>query len=225
VRVEPRHPWPWLLGVAHHIFRHRSGGALFWISPTIAFNIIVRRGLDRTHVLLPSPPHPLSSRPLSSHHPWSLMTWQVGLGLDYDIFFMESVLEHYDRGVGAREAVAQALQHTGNVIAIAGVIMLIAFAAMLFSKTPVLSQITFMLSVGVVCACFVSTKVLVPAVMAAIPDRANFWPRKPRTDVRAFSVCSTPPLERSLPQSVAAIQDDAAEGPLIDAPAAHHVSQ
>ena len=51
-------------------------------------------------------------------------------------------------------------------------------------RTPVLSQITFMLSVGVVCACFVSTKVLVPAVMAIFPTNVNFWPRFSRSSFR-----------------------------------------
>lgn len=41
----------------------------------------------------------------------------------------------------------------------AGVIMLIAFSALLVCATPVLNQVAFFLSVGVFIACFVSTKV------------------------------------------------------------------
>ena len=44
-------------------------GALFWMSPCIAFSIV------------------------------------VGLGLDYDIFLMEAVVEAYDQGATAKEAV------------------------------------------------------------------------------------------------------------------------
>ena len=47
---------------------------------------------------------------------------------------MESVIEHFDHGLSAREAVAAALRQTGTTIAVAGVIMLIAFSAMLFSR-------------------------------------------------------------------------------------------
>ena len=47
----------------------RDGGALFWMSPCIAFSIV------------------------------------VGLGLDYDVFFTESVIEAYDKGASAKEAV------------------------------------------------------------------------------------------------------------------------
>ena len=32
---------------------------------------------------------------------------------------------------------------------------------------------------GVLIDCFVTTKVIIPALMALIPTSANFWPRKP----------------------------------------------
>ena len=126
----------------------QSCGALFWISPTISFNMV------------------------------------CGLGLDYDIFFMESVVEHHDHGLDGSRAVIGALRHTGSIVAVAGVIMLIAFTALLFCSTPVLNQVAFVMSVGVILACFVSTKIIVPAVMCLVPSSANFWPRKQPTQLQ-----------------------------------------
>ena len=119
-----------------------SGGDIFWMSPCIAFAIV------------------------------------VGLGLDYDVFFMEAVVEHFDRGATSRQAVINALAHTGNIICAAGIIMALAFGALLVGNTPALNQIGFLLVVGVLIDCFITTKVFIPCCMALIPERANLWPRK-----------------------------------------------
>ena len=119
-----------------------SGGDIFWMSPCIAFAIV------------------------------------VGLGLDYDVFFMEAVVEHYDRGATSRQAVINALAHTGNTICAAGVIMALAFGALLVGNTPALNQIGFLLVVGVLIDCFITTKVFIPCCMALLPEKANLWPRK-----------------------------------------------
>jgi len=116
------------------------GGALFWMSPCIAFSIV------------------------------------VGLGLDYDVFFTESVMENYDKGLSARDAVVAALAHTGNIICAAGIIMAIAFGALLFGS-PALNQIAFLLVFGVLVDCFITTKVIIPAICALFSTKANFWPR------------------------------------------------
>eukprot|EP01050_Picozoa_sp_SAG11_P010195 SAG11_NODE_1008_length_6205_cov_3.939240_9_plen_97_part_00 len=72
----------------------------------------------------------------------------VGLGLDYDIFLMDTVIEHYDVGADAKEAVLLALAHTGTIIVAAGLIMFLAFGAILLGTTPVLDQIAFLLCFG-----------------------------------------------------------------------------
>jgi uncharacterized membrane protein YdfJ with MMPL/SSD domain len=102
----------------------------------------------------------------------------VGLGLDYDIFLMDSVMEHWQSGKDGKSAVVTSLDQAGTIISAAGVIMFLAFGALLASTTPVLNQIGFMLCVGVLLDCFVTTKVTIPCLMALVPDDANFWPLK-----------------------------------------------
>eukprot|EP00325_Prymnesiales_sp_UTEX-LB-985_P020506 CAMPEP_0174732880 /NCGR_PEP_ID=MMETSP1094-20130205/60174_1 /TAXON_ID=156173 /ORGANISM="Chrysochromulina brevifilum, Strain UTEX LB 985" /LENGTH=929 /DNA_ID=CAMNT_0015935441 /DNA_START=140 /DNA_END=2929 /DNA_ORIENTATION=- len=118
-----------------------TDGALFWMSPCIAFSIV------------------------------------VGLGLDYDIFLMESVIEAYDAGASPKEAIVVALQSTGNIICLAGIIMTLAFGALLVGDSAALNQIGYLLVVGVLIDCFITTKFVIPAAMALLPCNLNFWPR------------------------------------------------
>jgi len=101
----------------------------------------------------------------------------VGLALDYDIFLMESVQEHVMEGASVNEAVLAALDDTANVVTAAGVIMLIAFIALAASSTAALQQIGILLICGVGISTLLTTKVVIPAAMGALPEWANFWPR------------------------------------------------
>jgi len=123
-------------------------GGLFWMSPCIAFSIV------------------------------------VGLGLDYDIFFMESVAEFYDEGYDSKTAVVKGLEQTGNVICVAGLIMFLAFGPLVLGDSPTLNQIGYLLCIGVLLDCFVTTKVIIPSAMALVPGDGNFWPRRRQKEAR-----------------------------------------
>jgi len=101
----------------------------------------------------------------------------VGLGLDYDIFYTESVLEECEHGHGEKEATIRALTDTANTISAAGVIMVIAFGSLLLCTTPCLNEIAFLLVVGILIDCFITTKIIMPASMYWL-GRFNFWPHK-----------------------------------------------
>jgi len=117
----------------------RPTGAMYWMSPCIAFSVL------------------------------------VGLGLDYDIFYTERVVEEREKGWGDREAAVRALAFTSNTISAAGVIMVVAFLALMVSSTPVLNEIAFLLIVGILIDCFLSTKIIIPAGIAVL-DGIHFWP-------------------------------------------------
>jgi uncharacterized membrane protein YdfJ with MMPL/SSD domain len=91
---------------------------------------------------------------------------------------MESVVEFWDHGASARDAVIMALDATGNIICLAGVIMTLAFGSLLVGVSPTLNQIGYLLIVGVLIDCFITTKVIIPCAMALMPGDGNFWPRK-----------------------------------------------
>ena len=112
-------------------------------------------------------------------------------GLDYDIFFMESVVEYYDAGCDARTAVVRGLEETGQTICVAGVIMFLAFGPLVMGSSPTLNQIGYLLCVGVLLDCFVTTKVIIPSAMALFPGSANFWPRRPAKHSHATTAMET----------------------------------
>jgi len=101
----------------------------------------------------------------------------VGLGLDYDIFYSESILEERQRGHPEKEAVVRALTDTANTISAAGLIMVLAFLALLLCTTPTLNEISFLLIVGILIDCIITTKLIIPAAMYWLGS-CNFWPQK-----------------------------------------------
>merc|ERR1711862_442582 len=81
---------------------------------------------------------------------WGAVSWMtpcialpilIGLGLDYDIFYTEAVVEKWDLGFSEGEASVEALVDTANTISAAGAIMVFAFFPLFISTTPLLQQI------------------------------------------------------------------------------------
>ena len=60
-------------------------------------------------------------------------------------------------------------------------------------NSAALNQIGYLLIVGVLIDCFVTTKLIIPCAMALLPYDLNFWPRK-RGAARATEL-SVQPLE------------------------------
>lgn len=91
------------------------------------------------------------------------------------IFF--KVAEERENGFGEKEASVRALAATANLISAAGAIMVVAFMSVLLSGTAALNEIAFMLTVGILIDCFVTTKIVIPASIGLTVGR-TFWPRR-----------------------------------------------
>jgi uncharacterized membrane protein YdfJ with MMPL/SSD domain len=100
----------------------------------------------------------------------------TGLGLDYDIFLLTSVVEERMSGWSDTDAIAVGLQRSGPIISWAGLIMAVAYGGFLFSDIPLLNQLGFFVVFAVLVDTFVVRPLLVPALMAVL-GRANYWPR------------------------------------------------
>ncbi|CAE8712777.1 unnamed protein product [Polarella glacialis] len=101
----------------------------------------------------------------------------VGLGLDYDIFYSERVVEERSHGHPEQVAAVRGLAATANTITAAGFIMAAAFMSLLLSTTPTLNEIAFLLIIGVLIDCAITTKIVIPSAMGML-GKSNFWPRK-----------------------------------------------
>merc|ERR1712187_651602 len=104
-------------------------------------------------------------------------TVAIALGLDYDIFLITRVLEYRLEGFTDRDSIIMATAATGNLISGAGLVMMLAFAGLLFSTKLMMNQMGLLLVTSIFFDTFVVRTVLVPAMMLAAGE-ANWWPRQ-----------------------------------------------
>jgi len=115
----------------------------------------------------------------------------VGLGLDYDIFYSERVIEEWLHGHSEKDSATRGLGETANTITAAGAIMIVAFCSLLICDIPLLNETSFLLIIGIFIDCFVTTKIIIPCAMALLGGK-NFWPRKHRTIANDARSCLVP---------------------------------
>jgi len=99
-----------------------------------------------------------------------------GLSLDYKVFLFNVINELKEKGYSNRDAVTLALNRSGGVIEVAGLIMLIAFGGLIFSPVSSMEQTGLFLTVGILFDCCINTLLLTPTVMMIL-DEASYWPR------------------------------------------------
>jgi uncharacterized membrane protein YdfJ with MMPL/SSD domain len=100
-----------------------------------------------------------------------------GIALDYDLFLVIRILEFRKNGFSTKESVIRGSASTGTIITAAGVIQGLAFMGLLFSREPILNQLSFYLFISVLFDTFIVRTLLVPAIMGIL-GRANWWPLK-----------------------------------------------
>jgi RND superfamily putative drug exporter len=108
-----------------------------------------------------------------------------GLSIDYAVFLLVRMKEHYDREGDNAAAVEFGLQKTARVITGAAAIMMAVFIAFAGAPIATVSQLGVGLTVAVLLDATVVRIVLLPALMLLIGDRVWWLPR---------------PLERVLPR-------------------------
>eukprot|EP00697_Spironema_sp_BW2_P006967 gnl/Spiro4/21157_TR10328_c0_g1_i1.p1 gnl/Spiro4/21157_TR10328_c0_g1~~gnl/Spiro4/21157_TR10328_c0_g1_i1.p1 ORF type:complete len:929 (+),score=286.37 gnl/Spiro4/21157_TR10328_c0_g1_i1:105-2891(+) len=100
------------------------------------------------------------------------------LALDYDLFLVARVIELRSESASTtEEAVCVAVQRTGSVITYAGLIMAVAVGSLTFARTMLLAQLGLVILIAVLYDTLITRPILVPALMALLPERAVWWPR------------------------------------------------
>ncbi|MFP5389056.1 MAG: MMPL family transporter [Thermoleophilia bacterium] len=108
-----------------------------------------------------------------------------GLSIDYAVFLLVRMREHYDEFGDNAKAIEFGLEKTARVITGAAVIMMAVFIAFASAPIATVSQIGIGLTVAVILDATVVRVVLLPALMLLAGDRVWWLPR---------------PLERVLPR-------------------------
>ena len=97
-----------------------------------------------------------------------------GLSMDYQVFLVSRMQEEWGASRDNHRSVRAGQAHTGQVIAVAAVIMCAVFAAFTFGGQRVIAELGLGLAAGVALDAFLLRMVAVPALMH-LAGRATWW--------------------------------------------------
>jgi uncharacterized membrane protein YdfJ with MMPL/SSD domain len=131
--------------------------------------------------------------PIVSFLPILLIGILFGLAMDYEVFLVSRMREHFVRTGRAKEAVVEGYSQSGRVVIAAATIMIAVFGAFVLDPDPILKSIGLALAFGVLADAFIVRLTLVPAVMALLGKAAWWMPKRldrvvPNLDVEGESL-------------------------------------
>ncbi len=100
-----------------------------------------------------------------------------GLSMDYHVFLISRIREHFDQTQRNRESVAVGLQSTARLITGAALIMVVVFSGFAAGQLVAFQQMGFGLAVAVLLDATVVRSVLVPAMMALLGNANWYLPK------------------------------------------------
>jgi RND superfamily putative drug exporter len=100
-----------------------------------------------------------------------------GLSMDYEVFLLTQMKEHFKETGDAKRAVIEGLANTGRVITSAAAIMVCVFTSFVLNGDPVVKEFGVGLAVAIAIDSTLVRCLLVPAVMVLLGDRAWWLPR------------------------------------------------
>jgi putative drug exporter of the RND superfamily len=117
------------------------------------------------------------SIPIVSFVPLLMFAILFGLSMDYEVFLLTQMREHYKQTGEARRAVIEGLANTGRVITSAAAIMVCVFTSFVLNGNPVVKEFGVGLAVAIAIDATLVRCLLVPAIMVLLGRRAWWLPR------------------------------------------------
>jgi RND superfamily putative drug exporter len=115
--------------------------------------------------------------PIVSFVPLLMFAILFGLSMDYEVFLLTQMREHYKQHGDAGRAVVEGLANTGRVITSAAAIMVCVFTSFVLNGNPVVKEFGVGLAVAIAIDSTLVRCLLVPAVMVLLGRRAWWMPR------------------------------------------------
>jgi putative drug exporter of the RND superfamily len=109
--------------------------------------------------------------------PLFLFSVLFGLSMDYHVFLLSRIREHFDHTHDNSESVAYGLRTTAGLITGAALIMVAVFSGFAAGNLVSFQQMGFGLAVAVLIDATIVRSVLVPASMKLLGDRNWYLPR------------------------------------------------
>jgi RND superfamily putative drug exporter len=104
--------------------------------------------------------------------PIILMGVLFGLAMDYEVFLVSRIREHFVHSGDPHEAIESGFVSASRVVVAAAAIMFAVFAAFVPEGSAIIKPIAFSLAIGVIVDAFLVRMTLVPAVLALLGRRA-----------------------------------------------------
>ena len=115
--------------------------------------------------------------PIVSFVPLLMFAILFGLSMDYEVFLLTQMSEHFEETGDERGAVVEGLANTGRVITSAAAIMVCVFTSFVLNEDPVVKEFGVGLAVAIAIDSTLVRCLLVPAVMVLLGKRAWWLPR------------------------------------------------
>jgi putative drug exporter of the RND superfamily len=112
--------------------------------------------------------------PIASYVPLVMFAILFGLSMDYQVFLVSRVHEHYEKNRDNLHAVVDGLAVSARVITSAALIMVCVFGSFILDADVIVKQFGVGLAVAIAIDATIVRCVLVPAVMVRL-GRANWW--------------------------------------------------
>ena len=116
--------------------------------------------------------------PIVSFVPLMMFAILFGLSMDYEVFLLSQIQDHYKEERLPTKAVIDGLASTGRVITSAALIMVCVFTSFVLSGDPTVKQFGIGLAVAIAIDATLVRCVLVPAVMVMLGHRAWWLPSR-----------------------------------------------
>jgi RND superfamily putative drug exporter len=114
--------------------------------------------------------------PIVSFVPLLMFAILFGLSMDYEVFLLTQMREHFEEYGDEKRAVVEGLANTGRVITSAAAIMVCVFTSFVLSGNPVVKEFGVGLAVAIAIDSTLVRCLLVPAVMVLLGKRAWWLP-------------------------------------------------
>ena len=116
------------------------------------------------------------SIPIVSFVPLLMFAILFGLSMDYEVFLLTQMREHYRQHGDEKRAVIEGLANTGRVITSAAAIMVCVFTSFVLNGNPIVKEFGVGLAVAIAIDSTLVRCLLVPAVMVKLGRRAWWMP-------------------------------------------------
>jgi len=117
--------------------------------------------------------HPI---PIVSFVPLLMFAILFGLSMDYEVFLLTQMREHFKRTGEEKDAVIEGLANTGRVITSAAAIMVCVFTSFVLNGNPIVKEFGVGLAVAIAIDSTLVRCLLVPAIMVLLGKRAWWMP-------------------------------------------------